>query len=409
MELTVRLKEPHEAQQPFIRSGAKRRVVRAGRRFGKTVGAGILAVERFLDGGRVLYATPTQEQIEKFWFECKLALAEPIDRGVYYKNETRHIIEVPGTEQRIRAKTAWNADTLRGDYAGLLILDEYQLMKPDAWGLVGAPMLLDTDGDAVFIYTGKRGKNHAKELYKRAEEDTSGRWAVFQGSSQDNPHISEAALDEIAGDMTQLAYRLEILAEDIDDDPRALWTREALDRTRLTQHPGLARVVVGVDPPGTAGGAECGIVVAGISRQQNQTHGYVLADYSLRGKPHEWGAEVVAAYHKHDADRIVAEVNFGGDMVESTIRAVTGGAQVAYKAVRASRGKAIRAEPVAALYEKDRVHHVGQFGELEDEYCTWVAEEDDFSPNRLDAAVWAITDLMLRTKDYPKPGTVKYA
>jgi len=409
MELTVRLKEPHDAQIPFIRSKAKRRVVRAGRRFGKTVGAGILAVECFVEGGRVLYATPTQEQIEKFWFECKAALEEPLEQGVYYKNETRHIIELPGTEQRIRAKTAWNADTLRGDYAGLLILDEYQLMKPDAWGLVGAPMLLDTDGDAVFIYTGKRGRNHAKELYKRAEEDATGRWAVFRGSSMDNPHISTDALDEIAGDMTQLAYRLEILAEDIDDDPRALWTRDTLDRNRLTQHPGLARVVVGVDPPGTAGGAECGVVVVGISSQQNQIHGYVLADYSLRGKPHEWGAEVVAAYHKHDADRIVAEVNFGGDMVESTIRAVTGGSLVAYKAVRASRGKAVRAEPVAALYEKNRVHHVGQFADLEDEYCTWVAAEDDFSPNRLDAAVWAITDLMLHTKQYPKPQTVRYA
>jgi len=406
---TIRLKEPHDRQKEFIYSPAKRKVIRAGRRGGKTTGMAILAIERFLAGERVLYATPTQEQIEKFWYECKVALAEPIERGALYKNETRHIIEVPGTEQRIRAKTAWNADTLRGDYAKLLILDEYQLMKPDAWGLVGAPMLLDTDGDAVFIYTGKRGQNHAKELYKKAEEDETGRWAVFRFASKDNPTLSREALEEISGDMTQLAYRLEILAEEIDDDPRALWTRETLERPRLTQHPGLARVVVGVDPPGKATGAECGIVVAGISRWQNQTHGYVLADYSLRGKPHEWGAEVVAAYHKHDADRVIAEVNFGGDMVESTIRAVTGGQTVSYKAVRASRGKAIRAEPVAALYEKDRVHHVGQFGELEDEYCTWVAEEDDFSPNRLDAAVWAITDLMLRTKDYPKPGTVKYA
>ncbi len=406
---TIRLKEPHDRQKEFIYSTAKRRVIRAGRRGGKTTGVAILAVERFLAGDRVLYATPTQEQIEKFWFECKAALGELIDQGVYYKNETRHIIELPGTEQRIRAKTAWNADTLRGDYAGLLILDEYQLMKPDAWGLVGVPMLLDTDGDAVFIYTSKRGKNHAKELYKKAEEDETGRWEVFSFPSSANPTLHKEALDEISGDMTQLAYRLEILAIEDDDDPRALWARDTLERTRLTQHPGLARIVVGVDPPGTAGGAECGIVVAGIHSKQNQIHGYILADYSLRGKPHEWGAEVVSAYHKHDADRIVAEVNFGGDMVESTIRAVTGGGQIAYRGVRASRGKAIRAEPVAALYEKDRVHHVGQFAELEDEYCTWVAEEDDFSPNRLDAAVWAITDLMLRHKQYGKPGTVRYA
>src|SRR5260221_11511538 len=153
MELTVRLPRPHARQLAFIDSPAKRKVVRAGRRGGKTVGVAVYACEQFLRGRRVLYGTPTQEQIDRFWEECKRALREPLDAGVFYKNETRHIIELPGTEQRIRAKTAWDADTLRGDYADILILDEFQLMHEETWDVVGAPMLLDHDGDAAFIYT----------------------------------------------------------------------------------------------------------------------------------------------------------------------------------------------------------------------------------------------------------------
>jgi len=152
-EYIVHLRRPHASQQGFIDSNAKRKVIRAGRRSGKTVGIAIKATKEFLAGRRILYAAPTQEQVDRFWEEVKRALADPIEANVYYKNETRHLIEIPGTEQRIRAKTAWNADTLRGDYADLLILDEWQLMDEDAWEFVGAPMLLDHNGDAVFIYT----------------------------------------------------------------------------------------------------------------------------------------------------------------------------------------------------------------------------------------------------------------
>jgi hypothetical protein len=151
--VTPRLRVPHPEQARFLASPAKRKVIRAGRRGGKTVGVALIALLAFLAGKRVLYAVPTQEQIDRFWFEVKRALEPVIELGHLYKNETRHTIEVHDMETRIRAKTAWNADTLRGDYADVLILDEYQLMDEDAWGYVGAPMLLDNDGDAIFIYT----------------------------------------------------------------------------------------------------------------------------------------------------------------------------------------------------------------------------------------------------------------
>lgn len=369
------------------------------------MGAATLAVEKFLDGHRVLYATPTQEQVDTFWFEVKRALEQPLDASVFYKNESRHIIELSGTQQRIRAKTAWNADSLRGDYADLLILDEYQLMSEDAWGLVGAPMLLDNDGDAVFIYTSIRGKHHSKQLYQRALDDETGRWEAFRFTSHENPYLSRAALEDITQDMAQLAYRMEILAEDIDDDPRALWRRqEMIEDHRVTKFPELVRVVIGVDPPGTETGAECGIVIVGVGADQAA---YVIGDHSLRGSPAKWGDAVVASYNLYEAGRIVAEVNNGGDMVEHTIRVAQNGQNVSITQIRASRGKAIRAEPVAALYEKGRVHHVGEYGELEDQMCQWVPGAGE-SPDRVDALVWAVSELMLGAR-YKKPGTVRYA
>lgn len=217
MDLRVKLKQPHAKQQSFMRSNAKRKVVCAGRRVGKTTGMAIYAVEKMLEGRRVLEAAPTADQTSAFWAECKRSLAEPIAAGVIYKNETERILEIPGGKGRIRAKTAWDADSLRGDNADVLILDEYSIMSPDTWNEVGAPMLLDNNGDAAFIFTPKR-KNHAYQLFVRALGDTTGRWESFQFTSFDNPHLSKEALDEITADMTAEAYKQEILAEFLDSE-----------------------------------------------------------------------------------------------------------------------------------------------------------------------------------------------
>ncbi len=399
----IHQKEPHAGQAGFINSTAKRKVIRGGRRGGKTTGIAIYAVKEFMAGRRILYATPTQEQVDAFWEECKLVLREPIEAKVLYKNETRHIIEVPGTKVRIRAKTAWDADTMRGDYADLLIFDEWQLSNEDAWGRVGAPMLLDNNGDAVFIYTPPslhsrsrtkaKDPRHAAKMFKKAQADKTGRWKTFHFSSHDNPHISEEALEEITGDMTDLAYQQEIMALDKDSAPGALWKPDVFDPLRVSTYPDLVRVVIGVDPPG--GATECGIIVA--ARGSNG-HGYVLGDKSIAASPNIWGRAVVSAYDRWEADRVVAETNFGGDMVESILRSVEGGKDLSYKAVHASRGKAIRAEPIAALYERGLIHHVGSFLHLEDELCNWEPGTNMKSPNRLDALVWALSAVMLKKR-----------
>jgi len=398
-ELKVVLPRPHPRQAEFVESTAKRIVVRAGRRGGKTVGVGIRATKKFLEGRRVLYAAPTQEQIQRFWVVITRALHEPIEAGIFVKNETYHTIELPGTEQRIRAKTAWNADTLRGDYADELILDEFQLMNEEAWGVVGAPMLMDNDGDAVFIYTppSLRSRStskaddpqHAAKFFKKAKERQAegDRWAAFHFTSHDNPHISEEALNEITSDMTALAYRMEIKAEDIDESPGALWTRELIEKTRVIKHPDFDRVVVAVDPSASSTGDEAGIITMGRANKE----GYVIGDDSIQGSPKTWATAAVTAYHRHKADCIVAEANNGGEMVALTIATVD--PHIKVKLVHASRGKQTRAEPVAAVYEHLRGHHVGSFPQLEDEMCLWTP--GDPSPNRMDAAVWAATELEL--------------
>lgn len=401
-ELTVRLRafERHPKALEFIRSPAKRKLARSGRRGAKTTAAATLAVERFLAGGRVLYAVPTESQLEGFWFEVKRALAEPLDAAVYAKNESMHFVEVPNTRQRIRAKTAYDADTLRGDFADLLILDEIQHMHRAAWEDVGAPMLLDRDGDAVFLYTPlspASAARHpvldprfARDLWKLAEEDVTGLWATFAWTSHDNGYISQEALQHIAAGMRTTSYRREILAEELDEVEGAIWQRETIERSRVREAPTLHRVVVGVDPPG--GITECGIVVAG--RAENN-HLFVLADSSLRSSPEGWAQRVLNSYEEHKADRILGEANYGGDMVEATINSVARaqGKVVSYSHVQATRGKAVRAEPMAARYEKGEVHHVGVFPKLEDEMCSWVPGQSGQSPNRMDALVWALTDL----------------
>ncbi len=395
-EYKIHLRRPFPQQEGPIDSDAKRIIIRAGRRAGKTVGAATKAVKAFLDGKRVLYGTPTAEQLDTFWHEVKRALAEPLEAELYYKNETLHIIERLGTENRIRAKTCWNADTLRGDYADLLILDEFQLMCEDTWDEVGVPMLLDNNGDAMFIYTPPslrsrsvskaRDPRHAAKLFKKASSDP--RWRAFHFTSHDNPYISKMALEEITQDMTHLAYRQEILAEDLEEAPGALWTRELLDKARMGQAPDMVRVAVGVDPPG--GATECGIVVAG---KGNDGHIYIIADRSVAAYPQRWAAQVLSAVETWGADCIVGEANYGGDMVKATVMAAAQG-PVRYKDAHATRGKAVRAEPVVALFEQGKAHLVGEHPALEDEMTMWIPGEPGASPNRLDAMVWACTELM---------------
>ncbi|MBL8905877.1 MAG: DNA-packaging protein [Rhizobiales bacterium] len=188
--------------------------------------------------------------------------------------------------------------------------------------------------------------------------------------------------------------RQELDGEIIADDPDALFKRDWIEAARVRSVPELRRIVVAVDPPAGQGrGSRCGIIAAGLGRDGRC---YVLEDKSVaRRSPAQWAARVAALYRRREACRVVAEVNQGGAMVEAVLREVDPG--IAVRSVYAARGKTARAEPVAALYEQGRVAHVGAFPELEDELCGWTGAAGQ-SPDRLDALVWAVSDLMLRPK-----------
>lgn len=199
----------------------------------------------------MLFAAPTQEQILFYWDEIMGVLREPIDAGIIYKNESLHKVRFPDPIGGgvIRAKTAWDADSLRGDYATLLQLEEFALMNPETWTEVGVPMLLDNDGNARFYSSPKR-RNHFYHLHLKALADESGRWATFHGTSFDNPYLSEIALAEISEDMTADGYKQEILAEFLESDGMVFRSIDAVLTAPVgstpTEHNGH-RIIMGVD------------------------------------------------------------------------------------------------------------------------------------------------------------------
>jgi phage terminase large subunit-like protein len=213
------------------------------------------------------------------------------------------------------------------------------------------------------------------------------------------PSFLEAIVGRYRG--TRLG-RQELDAELLEDRPDALWPRALIERARVRVNPPLSRIVVAVDPPASSGphADACGIIVAGLAEDGRA---YVLADCTReRASPLRWAESVIAAYRRFEADRIVAEINQGGELVETVIRQID--ASVPVRTVRAMRGKWLRAEPVAALYEQGRVAHVGAFPELEDEMSDFGPDglSGGASPDRVDALVWALTDLMLRGGAEPR-------
>jgi phage terminase large subunit-like protein len=223
---------------------------------------------------------------------------------------------------------------------------------------------------------------------------------VTRGATSDNAsNLASSFLKQIHDRYggTRLG-RQELEGEILEDIPGALWSRDSIDLNRVQEAPELERIIVSVDPATSShdGSDETGIIGAGIARNsEGYAEGYVLADRSLKGTPEEWARKAVSLYRELQADRIVAEKNQGGEMVASVIRSID--RSVPITLVHASRGKIIRAEPISALYEQNRVHHVGRFDRLEDQMCTFsvdnIRDSNTGSPDRVDALVWAFTNL----------------
>jgi phage terminase large subunit-like protein len=303
------------------------------------------------------------------------------------ENYNRSMGEILLTNKsRIKLFSGEEPDRLRGpNFHGGWFDELAAFSKPDAWDQYKFALRLG-DHPQTVITTTPRPTKLIKSLL--SQDGTT----IVRGSTFDNAaNLAPSALADLRlrYEGTRLG-RQELYGEIVDDIEGALWSREMLENSRVTEHPPLIRIVVAIDPAVTSGenSDETGIVVAGVT---SDSHYYILEDLSCRQSPEAWARIAVNAYHKHKADRIVAETNNGGDMIESLIRQVD--STVSYKKVTATRGKLVRAEPVAALWEQQRAHLVGGFAVLEDELCNYTVASNE-SPNHLDAMVWAATELM---------------
>ncbi len=317
-----------------------------------------------------------------------LATSPPWARPVYEPSKRRR------TWPNGALATLYSADEpdrLRGPQHDGAWADELAAWRyPDAWTQLQFGLRLGDD-PRVVVTTTPRPTALVRDL---ARAKTT---IVSRGSSYENAaNLAPAFLDELKRryENTRLG-RQEIFGDILDDNPGALFRRTDIDGARVRRAPPLVRIVVAIDPAVShdENSSETGIVVAGLG---DDGHAYVLDDCSGILTPAAWAKRAIDVFYDHGADRIVAEVNQGGALVEANLRTVD--ARVPYKAVRASRGKAVRAEPVAALYEQGKVHHVGVLIALEDQMCGWDPTTAEKSPDRMDALVWALTELAIESQ-----------
>ena len=318
-----------------------------------------------------------------------LAICPPDERPEY-KPSKRKLVWPNGCQSLIF--TADEPDRLRGKQHDKVWGDEIAAWRySESWDQVKFGLRLGKHPQAVLTTTPR-----PIQLVREIIADPS--TIVTKGTSHENqPNLSDVFLHTVLRKYkgTRLG-RQEIGGELLDDNPYALFKRSDIDAGRVNEAPQLFRVVVAIDPAATSaeGSDETGIVVAGTDSKGD---GYVLADKSMRASPEGWARAAILAYHNFEADRIIAESNNGGEMIASVIRSVD--PSVPVRLVTASRGKAIRAEPVAALYEQHRVHHVGSLPALEDQMVDFDQTDPTAkSPDRMDAMVWALTELMCNNR-----------
>lgn len=365
-------------------------LVLAGRGWGKTrVGAEwvrmIVASRR---AGRLALVAPTASDARDVMVEGDsglLSVHPNVDRPIYEPSK-RRLTWPNGAIGTLYS--AEEPDRLRGPQHDAAWADELAAWQyTDTWDMLQFGLRLGQHPQQI-VTTTPRPTRQLRQLM------ADPRTVITKGRTLDNaanlaPSFITAIQARYAG--TRLG-RQELDAEILDDNPAALWQRSQIDACRVSAAPLMRRVVVAIDPAVTNNpdSDETGIIVAGLGQDGR---GYVLADLTCKDSPAGWARRAVQAYRHYQADRIVAEANQGGDLIEGVIRGID--ERVSYQSVRASRGKFSRAEPVAALYEQGRVSHVGCHSALEDQMCDYDPESADRSPDRMDALVWAITALML--------------
>lgn len=319
----------------------------------------------------------------------------PPDRRPEWQATRRRLVWPNGAEAR--AFTAQDPEGLRGPQFDAAWVDELAKWKKaqETWDMLQFALRLG-DAPQQVVTTTPRNVGVLKDLLGQPST------VVTHAKTEANrANLADSFLAEVraryAG--TRLG-RQELDGVLLDDAEGALWSSAGLEAARVTDLPELDRIIVAVDPPvtGHKGSDACGIIVAGaVTQGPPQTwRAYILEDASMQAaSPNQWAQAAILARERWQAERLVAEVNQGGDLVEEVVRGID--PLVPYRAVRASRGKVARAEPVAALYEQGRVHHTRGLGALEDQMCRMTAQGyvGRGSPDRVDALVWALHELMI--------------
>lgn len=365
-------------------------LILAGRGFGKTRTGAETVRQWIREGNRfvnLIGATADDARDIMIEGESGLLACCPNDERPLYRRSSRSLLWPNGATSLIF--TADEPERLRGKQHGKLWADELASWRyPESWDQAMFGLRLGARPQAV-VTTTPRPTAIIKAL---AGDPTT---ALTRGSTYDNKaNLAKPFLSKIVSkyEGTRLG-RQELNAEILDDNPGALWKRDTIEAARVKEPPRLLRVVIAVDPAVSSneGSDDTGVGAAGLG---DDGEVYVLEDATVSmASPDEWGRAVVQCFDRHQADRIVAEKNQGGDLVESNIRAQR--AYLPISLVHAKKGKALRAEPVAALYEQGKVHHVGVHHKLEDEMCEWNPTlPGQRSPNRIDWLVYAVTELL---------------
>ena len=380
-------------------------VILGGRGAGKTR-AGAEWVRSMVEGSgpedagqarRVALVGETVDQVREVMVfgESGIMACSPPDRRPTWEAGRKRLVWPNGAVAQVFS--AHEPEALRGPQFDVAWVDELAKWKKaqETWDMLQFGLRLG-DHPRICVTTTPRNVDVLRSLLGR-----SSTVSTHAPTEANRANLAESFLEEVraryAG--TRLG-RQELDGVLLDEAEGALWTSRMLEDLRVAKAPDLDRIVVAVDPPVTshAGSDECGIVVVGVSMrgEVGNWRAYVLDDVTVRAKsPLGWARVAVTAMETWSADKLVAEVNQGGDLVSEVVRQID--PLVPIKAVRAARGKAARAEPVAALYEQGRVFHVGGFGELEDQMCRMTVQgyEGQGSPDRLDALVWALHELVI--------------
>lgn len=357
----------------FLTSSSDLKCFVGGIGSGKTTAGVLQTLKEGEHGTTGLVVAPTYKMINDVILEEFFEWAEDAIVSFHKQDKIAHL----KSGAKVLFRSAQNPDNLRGPNIGFAWIDEAAMIDKKVFDIILGRVRIDPG--KIYATTTPKGNNWVSDSFDE----------YIRAKTYDNPHLPDSYIERLEKQYTEEFRRQELQGEFVSMGGTLVDFSDIKRPDSIPDY--FDRVAIGVDPAG-GGASETGIVVVGKSGEQ----AYVLADYSTRGNPSQWASAVATAWNQEVADVVVAERNYGGDMVKSTIHTINKDINV--EKVNASRGKRKRAEPIAAMYEQGRVFHNQRLEKLESQLTNWNPEADDGENDRLDALVWAITELLIEER-----------